>query len=63
MLLLYLPTYYILLLPVTGLSARRAALVRRLDGRFVVAAGTSATGDSHVLNDIICFHLKAFRTL
>lgn len=37
----------------TGLSARRAALVRRLGGRFVVAAGTSATGDSHVLINII----------
>jgi len=42
----------------TGLSARRAALVRRLGGRFVVAAGTSATADSLVLINELLFALE-----
>lgn len=33
----------------TGLSRRAALVCRRLGGRFVVAAGTSATAYSHIL--------------
>lgn len=54
--------FYQLTSPMIGLS-RREALVFRLGGRFVVAAGTSATADCHVSIIINCFHLKPLSIL